>query len=262
MTPSPSAAPPLPSSSAAPASAESENSGGPVAPPAAAAPGPAFPDATTTAPTTGDTGAPVVTAATLHSMAALDDRVQLEPGDRVSFRVIEDQDQAVPLVVTDNGEVDFPYVGRVKVQGKTCKQVAYDLKGLLEVDYYKRATVILGLDTISAAEGVAHDMVWVVGQVRQVGPQELSKQQALTVSQVILRAGGFGDFADQRRVRLIHRDSSAASAGADGGAPPPVSSTDKGQIIDVKAVFDGKSSTDPEVSANDLIVVPKRLVNF
>lgn len=47
------------------------------------------------------------------SMEALDDTQPLGPGDRVSYRVIEDKDQTRSLVVTDSGELDVPYLGRV-----------------------------------------------------------------------------------------------------------------------------------------------------
>ncbi len=195
-------------------------------------------------------------------MDVLDDKVTLEAGDRISFRVIEDQDDAVPRLVTDTGEVDFPYVGRMKVAGLTCRQVALQLKKLLEVDYYKRATVIVGLDIIvghtTAATQQAAKMAWIVGQVRQVGPQELPELQPLTVSQIILRAGGFGDFADERKVRIVHRATASSS---------PVKTTDAdsapgGQVVDVKSVFEGHSTFDPVVQPNDLIIVPKRLINF
>jgi polysaccharide export outer membrane protein len=197
-------------------------------------------------------------------MSALDDKIPLKAGDRVSFRVIEDQDDAVPRIVTDTGEVDFPYIGRIKVEGRTCLQVAKQVKQLLEVNYYKRATVIIGLDVIfGKEENVNHIYAWVTGQVRQVGPQELSDTHPMTVSQIILRAGGFGDFADQRRVRLIHR------ADLEGTTPPAPAETtavdsNAGQVVDVKAVFDGHPGPggDPIVKPDDYIVVPKRLVNF
>jgi protein involved in polysaccharide export with SLBB domain len=200
----------------------------------------------------------------LSSMEALDDKIALVPGDRISFRVIEDRDDAVPRIVTDTGEVDFPYVGRLKVAGLTCRQVAIQLKRLLEVDYYKRATVIVGLDVIAtpppAPSDINHDVVWIVGQVHQVGPQELVKDHPLTVSQIILRAGGFGDFADQRKVRLIHR--TEPSAGSNSGQTSGTDNPQTGQVVDVKAVFEAKSSFDPVVGPNDLIVVPKRLFNY
>jgi protein involved in polysaccharide export with SLBB domain len=207
-----------------------------------------------------------VSAASLSSMTALDDRIPLHPGDRVSFRVIEDQDEAVPRIVTDTGEIDFPYIGRVKVEGRTCLQVAQQVKQLLEVNYYKRATVIIGLDVIFGKEQtVTHNYAWVVGQVRQPGPQELLEKNPMTVSQIILRAGGFGDFADQRRIRLIHRadiGDSASDSSSPSQASEVAANSKAGEVIDVKAVFDGQSSTDPVVRNDDYIIVPKRLVNF
>ncbi|HEV3271726.1 MAG TPA: polysaccharide biosynthesis/export family protein [Candidatus Methylacidiphilales bacterium] len=204
------------------------------------------------------TPAASVTAATLSSMAALDDKISLEAGDSISFRVIEDRDQAVTRVVTDTGEVDFPYIGRVKVEGKTCHQVAVEVKRLLEVDYYKQATVIVGLDVIIGDDKQKpRDMAWVVGEVHQEGPEELLKGQPMTVSQMILRAGGFGDFADQRKVKLIHRGSQVP-----GNRPPDLSNVKDFQIVDVKSVFDGKSADDPVVKSGDYIIVPKNWVNF
>ncbi len=206
-----------------------------------------------------------MTAATLTSMSALDDKVALEDGDTVSFRVIEDRDDPVTRVVTDTGEVDFPYIGRVKVEGKTCHAVAVEVKKLLEVDYYKQATVIVGLDLIVGSEGEKvqpKDMAWVMGEVKEVGPQELLKKQPMTVSQLIMRAGGFGDFADQRKVKVIHRSAETVGAVASAVNDADISNAKDYQVVDVKAIFDGKSSSDPVVKAGDYIIVPKKFVNF
>jgi polysaccharide export outer membrane protein len=233
-------------------------------PPAAPAPVVPAPEMTNAAPApTGVTSAGIpISASSLSSMAALDDKIPLQAGDRISFRVIEDQDDAVPRIVTDTGEVDFPYIGRIKVAGRTCLQVARQVKQLLEVDYYKRATVIIGLDVIyGKGQDISHNYAWVTGQVRQIGPQELSDTNPMTVSQIILRAGGFGDFADQRRVRLIHRADLENGNNAPGTSDVAADGK-SGQTIDVKAVFDGKSAVDPIVKPDDYIVVPKRLVNF
>jgi len=205
-----------------------------------------------------------VTASTLNSMDVLDDKIKLDSGDRISFRVIEDQDDAVQRIVTDSGEVDFPYVGRINVAGKTCSQVAWELKKLLEVDYYYKATVIIGLDVIhgQAEADATHNFVWVVGQVKQVGPQEIPARQPLTVSQAIVRANGFADFSDERRVKLIHHVTSETANEATRNAPSDSDLPKDVTIVDVKAVFDGKSDNDPVVQPNDMIVVPKRSINF
>lgn len=205
-----------------------------------------------------------VTAATLTSMTALDDKVTLGPGDHISFRVIEDRDDAVPRMVTDTGEVEFPYIGRVRVQGLTCRQLAVQLKRLYEVDYYKSATVIIGLDVIASHQTLAapKEVAWVIGQVHQVGPQELSPVQPMTVSQIILRAGGFGDFADQRKVKVIHKAALTSSQNATESPSDVTDSGQESQIVDVKAVFEGHSTVDPVVKPNDYIIVPKRLINL
>jgi len=250
--------PAMDNSSGVPAES-TENTTGAAAGPGAASP-PSSPSKTST-----DDIIPV-SASTLNSMTSLDDKVALEAGDRISFRVIEDRDEAVTRLVTDTGEVDFPYVGRLKVVGQTCRRVAEQLKKLLEVDYYKRATVIVGLDVIvgSSAAVVQHtpQVVWVVGQVRQVGPQALSKLLPLTVSQIILRAGGFGDFADERRVRLVHRATDTSPSVKTTGESQDAENALQGQVIDVKSVFEGRSTSDPVVQPNDLIIVPKKLINL
>jgi len=257
------APPPLPPPSDSSSGSGAKNSAGQtVAPfPSDGEPAIQSPGATAAAITNAPPASPV-TAATLTSMAALDDKITIEPGDTISFRVIEDRDQAIPLVVTDTGEVNFPYINRVKVQGKTCHQVAMEVKKLLEVDYYKRATVIVGLDVILGEDkGKAKDLAWVVGEVRQVGPFELQKSQPMTVSQIILRAGGFGDFADKRKIKVLHRDPKATETPGDNQYLDS-DNVKNAQIVDVQSVYDGKSNVDPVVKPGDYIIVPKEWVHF
>jgi len=204
-------------------------------------------------PGTPPPAAPALSAATLNSMEALDDKTPLQDGDTISFRVIEDRDDPVQRIVTDTGEVDFPYIGPVKVEGKTCHQAALEVKKLLEVDYYKQATVIIGLDLIVGQENLKpKDYAWVMGEVRQVGPLELEKQQPMTVSQLIMRAGGPSDFADLRRVKLTHHQDNGGANAAD---------PKNFQIVDVKSIFDGKSTTDPLVVPGDYVIIPKKVLN-
>ncbi len=206
----------------------------------------------------GSKKAPLM-AATLTSMDALDSQNTLEIGDTISFRVIEDRDTPVTRVITDTCEVDFPYVGRLKVQGKTCHQVAVELKKLLEVDYYKRATVIIGLDVIAGEDkSKPTNFVWIVGEVRQQGPQQLSKVQPITVSQAIMKAGGFTDYANQRSVRVVHHPELASVKSAD----VPLPDNDKAKdavVVNVKAIITGHTGADPVVESGDYIIVSRSL---
>src|SRR5450432_4127646 len=67
-------------------------------------------------------------------------------GDIVSFAIQEDQDPPVKLRITDTGELDIPYAGRVLAAGKTCSSVANEAKRKLEAKYYYTATVKLGIE--------------------------------------------------------------------------------------------------------------------
>jgi len=60
---------------------------------------------------------------------------KLRVGDTISYQIMEDRiwnslDAPKPLVVTDSGEVDVPYIGRVMAVNKTCKELAMTSKPL------------------------------------------------------------------------------------------------------------------------------------
>lgn len=184
----------------------------------------------------------------LNSMDLLDEKYKLGIGDRMSFRVIEDQDEPKLLVVNDAGNVEVPYIGLFKAQDKTCKQLAEEIKVPLEKEYYYRATVIIALEQINKT--VNRGKIYLVGFVRTPGAQDIPAEESFTVSKAILRAGGFTDFADKRKVRLVRK------TGAN-------ESDKKTMIINVADIWEkGKSTSDVVVEPEDLIYVPARLVNF
>jgi len=192
---------------------------------------------------------------------ALDDRHKLVPGDKLSFQILEDRhipsldnnrpagdtvEQSKSLIVADTGELDVPYVGRVNVSGKTCQDVAAELKVLLEKDYYYRATVVLGLDQMSRVLG----RVYVWGEVRNQGPIEIPPNENLTAGKAIVRAGMFTDWAKKTKVKVIR------AAQPDGGAKEEI-------IVDMEEVLEqGKTEKDVPVQPDDSIIVPRRTIRF
>ncbi len=188
-------------------------------------------------------------AALAALMASLDDTKKLGPGDKITCRVLEDRDETKPLTVGDSGDVDIPYYGLVQAEKRTCKQLGLEIKKLLEKRDYRRATVIISLQEINRKRILGK--VYVVGQVRQSGPQEIPDDEVFTVSKAILKAGGFSDFADKRNVRLIR-------GGLGGGA-----SGHNTLVINVAEVWEkGKVGNDLAVQPDDMVFVPKRAVNF
>ena len=179
------------------------------------------------------------------SMDVLDDSRALTIGDAINLRIVEDGDPPVTLQIKDSGNLEVPYVGPVRAAGLTPRRLAYAIKSELERDYYHNATVIIGLDT---ARQQSAGLFYITGMVNSPGPQEIPTYETLTVSKAILRAGGFSNFANQRKVKLTR-------AG-------PGGQTDT-QIIDVKEIIErGRLDLDVEIRPNDFIVVPERLINF
>gem|GEM_PF-1428773 len=174
---------------------------------------------------------------------ALDDKYRLNVGDQLLFRVVEDRDPSRTLVVLDTGEINFPYIGRIKAAGKTCRELATTIKPLLEKDYYHQATIILGLDTQMRVRGKAY----LFGGVASQGPIDIPSDEVFTLSKAIIRAGGFAPGADRTAVRIERR-----TQRADGMKKETLT-------INLADVLDkGRTDQDPIIQANDLIVVPSQ----
>jgi protein involved in polysaccharide export with SLBB domain len=93
--------------------------------------------------------------------------------------------------------------------------------------------------------------IYVLGQVKQSGPIEVPADEVFTVSKAILKAGGFSDLADKRKVRLIRGGISSDA-------------TDQNTLImNVADVWEkGKTANDFPVKADDMIFVPKGTQRF
>jgi len=177
-----------------------------------------------------------------NSMTVLDDKKKLGSNDYVSFRVVEDPDNdSQRLRVNDNGELEVPYVGLVPAEGKTCKQLAYSIKGLLEKEYYYHATVILAVDRVSEK---SRGKIYIYGSVKTQGPQEIPADESYTVSKAVIRAGGFGDFANKRKVKVTRKNGKEFN-------------------IDLKRVIEeAHTEEDMVLQPDDQIYVPQRLINM
>ena len=174
-----------------------------------------------------------------------DDKYKLRVGDKISLQILEDRDAPKPLIVADSGELDVPYIGRVAAADKTCKELSAEIKARLEKEYYHRATVIIALDVANKLLG----RIYVWGQVRQQGAIDIAVNENLTAGKAILRAGGFGDFANKKKVKLVR-------SGNDAGGKQ----TFELNMVDI--LEKGQTEKDVTLRADDFIIVPSRLINF
>ena len=155
---------------------------------------------------------------------------------------MEDRDNdSQHLRVNDSGELEVPYIGLVQAAGRTCKSLALSVKAALEREYYYHATVIIAVDHISEK---SRGKVYVTGQVKAQGPQEIPADETYTVSKAVIRAGGFGDFGNKRKVKLTRKSGTTV-------------------IVDLKRIIEqGHSEEDPVVQPDDQIFVPAKGVSF
>lgn len=183
---------------------------------------------------------------TTNAPAVLDDKHKLAIGDRISYRILEDEEDPKQLIVSDLGDLEFPYIGRVAAENKTCKQLAADIKAALEKDYYYEATVVVAVDFMAKTRG----RVYLVGAIQMPGPQEILTDETLTLSKAILRCGGFTEFANKKSVKITRKTG-------------PSDSEKQTFIVNVGQIYDnGKLEKDIPLEPGDMILIPDRKIRF
>jgi polysaccharide export outer membrane protein len=178
------------------------------------------------------------------SMEQLDGQTLIKIGDQLTFRILEDEDTATSLTVNDSGQVHVPYVGSVTAVNRTPRDLAYQIKQALERNLYKKATVMIAVERPTTR---SPGKVYLTGEVAKPGVIELRANESLTLTQAILQVGGFSDFANKRKVKLMRKSASGSQV----------------KIIDVSAVIDqGRTDLDEMLKPGDVIVVPARFLNW
>jgi polysaccharide export outer membrane protein len=182
----------------------------------------------------------------------LENNYKIVLGDDLSFRILEDQDAPVILHVNEAGQVDVPFMGKVQAVNKTPYALAQEIKRCLEGSLYKRATVVImatkaGAGAAGSWSTGAPGRIYLVGEVKQKGPLDLSPGELLTVSRAITRAGGFSDFADAKKVKLIRRNGNLTLT----------------TVVNVAAITaPGSIERDPAVQPGDVILIPQRMISW
>jgi polysaccharide export outer membrane protein len=179
-------------------------------------------------------------------MAVVDPDKKLSAGDQVTVEIVEDKEGGLPRVITATGDLDVFPLGRVHVGGKTTSEASVDIKRKLEADYYFHATVRISIDAVSKSF-VRAGTVHLSGEVRVLGPQEMNAAEPLTLSNAILKAGGFGEWGNERKVQVTRS----------------VGGTSHTEVYDVKRILEkGDINADPVLHDGDRIFVPKLLIKY
>ncbi len=176
----------------------------------------------------------------------------LSAGDQVSVEIVEDKDAPVRKLISDTGDLDVPYIGRVHVAGKSCSDAEAQIKKLLEQDYYHHATVRVSIDQFNPHSGtgpamIAMAKVNISGDVRAPGPQEFPKSEKVTISALVLKSGPTL-YSDLGKVRVTRRTKGEGTETI---------------TVNVNHVLkEGKLNEDVEARDGDYIHVPRRPIVF
>lgn len=207
------------------------------------------------APSVGESrGGSAMAAGGLNSMEVLDNVRAIRPGDVVSLRVIEDRKEPRQVTVGVTGEIQAPYVGLVKAAGRTSRSLADAIKVELERSYFKKATVIVAIDQTreeSRGPGVYNvdlEFFTVFGQVLRQGKYELPSDEDVTISQAILRAGGFAQFGNPKKVKVVRQ------------LPDGQNKTILVNCDDI--MRKGNLNKDIYIRSGDVVIVDEKQVNF
>ncbi len=170
-------------------------------------------------------------------MSLLDDDWKLKNGDRLVYQVLEEREEPLLLAINGKGELLVPLVGSIPAAGKTSRELAYEVKEMLEKDFFHRATVVIS----QREEDRNRGRITVIGEVKRQGEQLIPVDAPLTLSQAILQGGGFTLYANRSNVSVV-------GAGQDEARLE----VNVGEMME-----NGDLSQDPILQAGDVVIVAR-----
>lgn len=95
-------------------------------------------------------------------------------------------------LVKDNGSIDFPFMGEVKVAGKTTTEIQQEIHTLLSRT----------MDSFSIQVVLSNATFTVLGEVRRPGEYQLNRDQ-ITLFEAIAMAGDITGFGKRNQIRIV-----------------------------------------------------------
>jgi len=171
-------------------------------------------------------------------------------GDRIEVFVKEDASFNEIYSVRESGDIIIPKVGRIKVAGLSIPEAETRIKGTLEPDQLKTATVIV--DRLQyhhrSPSGQASIIIYLTGKVRSPGQHNIpiNDEMRIGLYEALLIGGGITKFADIQKIHALRT--------GQGGLKRKIA-------MNVRGINQGKSADIPARSG-DIIVVPERIFGF
>ena len=173
---------------------------------------------------------------------------RIQGGDVISIEVLEDNSLNRSLLVLPDGTVNFPFVGSVRVAGRTSGQVEQAISSGIAGNFATTPTVFVSVSSVTVPEGPAAVLgetmnIFFTGEVNRPGLTLVAP--GTTILQAIGQSGGFTRFAATKRVQLRR-------TGRQSGQPQIFT-------INYRALANGASlANDIVLREGDVILVPER----
>src|ERR1700676_3550143 len=129
-----------------------------------------------------------------HQAAKTADPYLIGRDDELEIIVWTQPQLSGKVTVASDGTISMPLIGRVPAAGKTPDQ----LKAELEKRYARY--VHDANATVRVSDPASH-VFYVIGEVTKPGAYKLHSGE--TLSQALAEAGGFGEFADASKIRIV-----------------------------------------------------------
>ena len=130
------------------------------------------------------------------------DAYKLGPGDYILIRVFAEDDLSMDIRLNDTGTLSYPFLGELKVEGLSVKELEQLITRGLEGAYLVSPEV-----TVSIKE---YRPFYVHGEVLR--PGGIPYQPGLTLERAIVLAGGFTERASRRNIKVIRSNEANSAA--------------------------------------------------
>ena len=117
----------------------------------------------------------------------------LGAGDKIEIKVFGQPDLNVTSLLGNSGEINYPFLGKVKLVGLSVSQVEQTIISGLQPDYLVNPNVY--------AQVVEYRPFYIHGEVKK--PGGYSYQPAMTVNQAIALAGGLTERASVDKIFIF-----------------------------------------------------------
>lgn len=159
----------------------------------------------------------------------------LGPGDEFEVRVYEEPGLSGTHIVSPTGQIDYPLVGSVTVEGLVASQVAALLREKLAQGYLKHPYVTVQVKTLSSKK------IFVLGEVK--APGRFAYTDNMSIVEAVTLAGGFATMAERNYAIVTRIDASGERR-----IPVPVDKIMQGLAVNF------------QVQPGDIIYVPETIL--